>query len=1015
MRISRYVWAVVFALLATSASAQDTTGALTGRIRDQQNLPLPGVTITVTGQQGTRTTVTDEEGRFRVLSLVPGVYTVRAELEGFKVAEQGNIVVVLGQTFDVSIRLEVGSLAETVQVVASSPVVDTSSTTAGGILDSESLKRLPVGRSLADALYLVPGVSDSSGVGRANPSIAGGSGLENNYIVDGVNITDTGFGGVGAYNSSYGSLGAGVTTDFIKETQVKTAGFEAEYGQSTGGVVNVVTKSGGNTFSGGTFGYFRPDALEGSWDEYYAPNGTVNTTGRTEMDFGLSLGGPIVADRWFYYGTFNPQIQKRSFIAPEGFPYRALGSVERERRIYSYAGKLTGQLNSSNRIDVSFFGDPSEGLSGLQRQAVLRRLAYPGAPGTTSIEGGFSEIEYGGHNQTIRYDGVIRPNWVIEGSLAHATNKFYETPTVDDWLYTDLRFVPNGSSGGLGFWEDNDGANLQFAGKSTHIFDFGGNHQIRYGVQVERINFTRDVQYSGPNLTLADGQQTVTGGPIQIRTGAGTTFYRATRGKLVPTAETKQDYQSFFIQDTWQIGRLTVRPGVRWDRQHLQGVDPAGDNPDLCFEDDSRPGAGDGSGRAIACNFTWKNWAPRIGATYDLFGDGRTKVFGAWGRFYAKIPNDLAARAMSADAGITRQDFRDSGLTQPVANGVNFAGGTTHLLQSSPHAAIIDPDAGSTYKDEFIAGVEFEVLRSVNLGVRYVHRTMPQILEDIGQLAAVGYYLDVCGDTTVDYFITNVSAGTPTVTCGGAVPSAFEDPSHTYDSVEFTFNKRFADNWGMIASYRFAKLSGNFEGFFRSDNGQSDPSISSLFDFPTDDPTYTGIGVPEFGFVGDIRYQGTTLGEGRLPNDRPHQVKIYGNYVWRDLNLGLGFNWGSGRSLTSLASNPVYTNAGEIPMTLRGEGIDTDDGFQDRAPADAQVDLHADYALRFAGDRQRLLLLMDVFNLFNRQDPTDYDNFYETSFGTLNPNFGTPLNGGGATTPSFQAPIAARLGIRFEW
>jgi hypothetical protein len=111
----------------------------------------------------------------------------------------------------------------------------------------------------------------------------------------------------------------------------------------------------------------------------------------------------------------------------------------------------------------------------------------------------------------------------------------------------------------------------------------------------------------------------------------------------------------------------------------------------------------------------------------------------------------------------------------------------------------------------------------------------------------------------------------------------------------------------------------------------------------------------------------------------------------------------------------VYNNNGEIPISLRGDGFDTNDGFRDRAPADAQVDLHADYTLRFGGDRQRVLLLADVFNLFNRQAATDYDNYYETAFETLNPNYGLPLNGGGATTPSYQAPLAVRIGARFEW
>ena len=152
-----------------------------------------------------------------------------------------------------------------------------------------------------------------------------------------------------------------------------------------------------------------------------------------------------------------------------------------------------------------------------------------------------------------------------------------------------------------------------------------------------------------------------------------------------------------------------------------------------------------------------------------------------------------------------------------------------------------------------------------------------------------------------------------------------------------------------MASYRWAKLEGNFEGFFRSDNGQADPGITSLFDFPTNDPSYTAVGVPQFGYRGDIRYQGTTLGSGRLPNDRPHQFKLYTNYAFGNLNTGLGLNVGSGRSLTALAANPGYTNSGEIPESLRGEGFETVDGFKTRTPTEFYVDLHVDYTIRFGG------------------------------------------------------------------
>ena len=674
---------------------------------------------------------------------------------------------------------------------------------------------------------------------------------------------------------------------------------------------------------------------------------------------------------------------------------------------------MSAELDSSNRFDVSVFGDPSVGECGLQRFSTLRRLAYPGVPGTTAIEGGYSELKYGGHNQTVRYDGIISTSWLVEGSVAHATNKFDEIPTVDDWIFTNLTRVPNGTTGGLGGYERDNGSNLQAGVKSTHLINAGGSHQIRYGFQYENIAFTRDFDYSGQPIPLGNGSSTITGAPIQIRTGGGVTYYRATRGKLLPTQESTQKAYGLFLQDTWQIDRLTLRPGVRWDRQRLVGFDPTED-VQLCFEGDTRPGAGDGTGAAIACNFTWNNVSPRIGATYDLTGTGRMKVYGSWGRFYAKVPNDLGVRAMSADAGISRQNFRDPGLTQPVSNGTSFAGQTTHLLLAGLGAAVIDPDAGSTYKQEFMGGVEFEVLNSASVGVRYVHRTMPQILEDIGQLPVVGYFLPGSEDTSVEYFITNVNASTETVTCCGLAPTAFEDPAHTYDSVELTFNKRFANNWALIGSYRYSRLKGNFEGFFRSDNGQSDPAITSLFDFPTDDPTYTAIGVPEFGFAGDIRYQGSTLGDGSLPNDRPHQLKFYGNYMWRDINVGMGFNVGSGRSMTALAGNPAYGNSGEIPMTLRGEGIDTEDGFKKRSALDAAVDLHADYTIALGGDA-RVLLLADVFNLFNRQAATDYDNYYETSTGVLNPNYGLPLNGGGATSPSFQAPLGMRIGARLEF
>ena len=211
--------------------------------------------------------------------LVPGTYTAKAELQGFKSVQQQNVVVRLGQSIEVQLEMEVGGVAETVEVTASSPMVDTRSTTVGAVLDSETLKNVPVGRRFSDALYLAPGVTSSGSAGSANPSMGGGSGLDNQYVVDGVNITNAGYGALGSYSIVFGSLGNGTPYDFVKEVQVKTGGYEAEYGQAIGGVVNVVTKSGTNKLQGSGFGYIRPHGTEGDWKQFESPNGTVQTLG----------------------------------------------------------------------------------------------------------------------------------------------------------------------------------------------------------------------------------------------------------------------------------------------------------------------------------------------------------------------------------------------------------------------------------------------------------------------------------------------------------------------------------------------------------------------------------------------------------------------------------------------------------------------------------------------------------------------------------------------------------------
>ena len=479
----------------------------------------------------------------------------------------------------------------------------------------------------------------------------------------------------------------------------------------------------------------------------------------------------------------------------------------------SYSAKGTYQLNSSNRIDASFFGDPAKGDMGPQRTSAL----------TVTDTSSFSEIEYGGHNQTVRYDGVISPTWLVEASFARAINSISETPSVDQWRVTDTTVVPQVITGGIGFYEKgNDGTNLQYSAKTTYI---AGDHQIKGGFLYEDVEYANTNQRTGPTFTAPDGRQTVTGAQVNIISDpAFSRIYRVTRANFIDARVTTQSYWSFFVQDTWRVGqRLTINPGIRYEEQTLVG---------------NLTGLHTLQGNTID-DFPLKgNWAPRVGAVYDVLGNGRSKLFANYGRFFARIPNDLAARALSGDDGVSRIDYFDANLTQPIPNGVLAGGQTNHYVTAGAAPDTIDEDAKLSYKDEFVAGFEYEAWPNINLGVRYIYRNIGRVLEDVANAPVVAYDLGLV--ESVDYILTNPDTSFPVQF--PQLGASFEDPQHSYNALEFTADRRFSNNWSLMGSYRWSRLHGAFEGFFREDNGQSDPGITSLYDFPTNDPSYTAIG-----------------------------------------------------------------------------------------------------------------------------------------------------------------------------
>ena len=478
-------------------------------------------------------------------------------------------------------------------------------------------------------------------------------------------------------------------------------------------------------------------------------------------------------------------------------------------------------------------------------------------------------------------------------------------------------------------------------------------------------------------------------------------IYRVTRANFNVSRDIPQTYTNFFVQDTWRFNRLTINPGIRYEQEKMSGT--------------------------IIKDWSLKNnWAPRIGAAYDLTGDGKTKLYGNYGIFYARIPLDLAARALSADDSFTRGDYFDANLTRVVPQGVvtQTPGGsivTNHFILAGVGADTIDPNAKLSYTTELVLGIEREIMPNTTFGVRYVHRNMPRVLEDVANCPMVAYELaataTACGN--VDYILTNPSSATPGQrggdrgrpgVRGGQVrrsrPQLRRGRDHPQpprlelerDDARTATRGCAATSKGSTATTTASRIPASRRS-----------TTSRRTTRPTRRSAASCSAIP-----GDIRFLGDA--NGILPLDRPNQFKLNGNYMFmKNLNVGANLNLVSGKPLTPMAANPNYTSRGEIPVAARGTGIQTIDGFMTRTPFESQLDLQTSYVVPM-GTNRRLTLMAEFFNLFNNTRVTWYDQNTQLTYPAANPDFGAPVNTNfGGTPPQFQAPFNMRLGVRFEF
>ncbi|MBN1206372.1 MAG: TonB-dependent receptor [Myxococcaceae bacterium] len=1011
-------------LASGSAMAQGSSVLLGTVVDSTTKKPVADVVVTATSPslQGEQTVLTDASGQYRIPQLPSGVYTLRFEQESYKPYAREGITVRL----DYSVRLNVelvpeAAFTEEMVVVAQAPSVDIGSASTGVNVSEAFIRNIAVvapsgkgaaARSFESLAELAPGASaDTYGI-----SVSGATSPENQYIVDGVSVNDPGFG----------INGTPLSVEFIGEVNVISGGYLPEYGRSTGGVVNAVTKSGSNEFHGSVFGNLTPGTLGAAGTEIRQESGTIS--GQASLwnlgDFGAELGGPILKDKlWFYVG-FSPSFTRyqlernlnRLVLGADGLPMKdeqdfsqteLLEGTRRtffaDQRTFQYIGKLTYLLNEDHNLTVSVTGSPSS-AGGDGRFAINERT---GAPEVEVVNGQFEAIAtqrisnsldasarwssaflekrllfnvtLGWHHQDIAVrpsdgtvggsleglSGVSNVNWLRTEPGQHPLTDFEQLPDPSLCVSPNPAEVPTLCpvlgylTGGPGRLDEGSLNRYQAKAVGTFLAKAAGQHVLKAGVDVEQMVFDHVRSLSGRNILYEadDGS-----------------FFRDFRhyGYLVGPDETlTQDAQTAlsksnafgaFAQDSWTMldNRATLNVGLRYDVQQL---------------------VGGGKEALILAN----QWSPRLGLIVDPSRSGRMKLYGNFARYYESVPLDMVDRSFPGEPGLRSR--RDSTLCNPLdpaqqqgvcssdASRMAYRPGldASRLWETvGAGATIVDPDIKPQSTDEYVVGGEYEVLPNARAGLSYTRRSINYVIEDMSR------------DDGSTYFIGNPGYGFAT---------DFVKPTRTYDAVTMFFQKNFADLWMAQVSYTWSRLRGNYEGLFRTDTGQLDPNINSDFDLVSLLPNRTGL----------------------LPADRTHQIKAFGarEFVLRpdlSLNLGLSYRGSSGTPYSYLGAHVDY-GPGQAYILPRGAA--------GRLPWVHRFDTRL--AVTYKVNRDiTAALSVDVFNLFNFQAATAYDQNFTFSEalpieGGTEEDLGEPPNTNFGKPTAYQAPRSFRLGARVSF
>jgi len=647
---------------AQSARAQAVTGSLLGRAISAEG-PLEGVLVAVSGAslQGVRSVTSDSRGRFRFGTLPPGTFEVRLQRIGYRPVRIVQASVSPGVTTalgDIELVAQAVELAEIV-VSAARPSVDPTGVAAVTTFDSAAFLKIPTERNLRGIVPLAPQANPSAYGDGVN--ISGATGYENGWYVDGIHVTDP-------WNAD---VGMNLPYNFVREVQVTTGGFDAEYGRAQGGLVNVVTNAGGNRFQGQVSGYFTGDGLQAT---PLSGVGEVQVEQFQQYDVGVSASGPLRHDRLWFYAAYNPTFERRDVVIP------GLSAEPDERASHLFAGKLTGRLGASTDFSLTLLGDPSSqdfvGPSGPLPQFPAT-VSEPATVLGHRTDGGTAEAVQVHHQAGSRVS--------LDASLSRldrwADNNPRIGPTTDAVSLARLDdHVANAASGGYGTSTRNRTARTAGQASATIVT---GTHTLKVGAELEVNTVDYDLlgSYVFRDTASAAGGQT-------------DTLYSWFRVSVA--ARARNTVPTVYAQDSWELSRsVGLNLGLRWDAQFMDG--------DV------------GEARSITDQI-----APRLGVVFRPGGSEDQKFFAAAGRFYEEVP-------MSALAGWLSQ-FTQSFGAYPQNPLIDSTGGM--VLELTQSGIPPDPSLRGQYHDEVAAGYQQRIGNSYRLGLRGTYRTLRWALED---------------------------------------------------------------------------------------------------------------------------------------------------------------------------------------------------------------------------------------------------------------------------------------------